>query len=169
MLRSWHKTCVTVHGIEVCGSREFAVRTREALALLRASSQFELIRSHIQIIRQARRSGMKAWIDRPTFQVGAATWQHSPLWYAGAIAHDAYHAKLYRDAKTNSNGAAPPRDTWTGAAAEQQCLAFQRALLIGLNADEKTILYLDKCAENPLYQGHNQGWPSWLDYLKRWW
>jgi hypothetical protein len=107
----WHKTCVTVHGIEVRGSREFAMRTREALALLRTSSQYELIRSHIRIIRQARRSGMKAWIDQPTFQVGAATWQHSPLWYACAIAHDAYHAKLYRDAKTNSNGAAPERNT----------------------------------------------------------
>jgi hypothetical protein len=29
MRLSWHKTCVTVHGIEVRGSREFALRMEQ--------------------------------------------------------------------------------------------------------------------------------------------
>ena len=63
----------------------------------------------------------------------------------------------------------PRRSTWTGADAEKKCLAFQKETLRALNADAETIAYIEACAENPTYQGHNTGWRSWLDYLKRWW
>ncbi len=88
-----------VHGIEVRGNAEFRLRTRHALALLFPLAQFQIIRDNVQIIRQARRSGMKAAAESPTFLVGKPTWSHSPAWYAGAIAHDAYHAELYSGAK----------------------------------------------------------------------
>jgi len=112
---------------------------------------------------------MNAWAVKPTFMVGNATWRHSALWYAGAIAHDAYHAKLYRDAKGGKHRKEPDSDAWTGVAAEKQCLAFQRQVLLELNAEEKIIAYIDRCAQNPTYQGHTTGWRSWLDYLRRWW
>jgi len=88
-----------VHGIEVRGNAEFRLRTRQALALLFPLEQFQIIRANLSIIRQGRRSGMKAWAAKPTFLVGKPTWSHSPAWYAGAIAHDAYHAELYSSAK----------------------------------------------------------------------
>ena len=112
---------------------------------------------------------MKAWAVKPTFTVGKATWRHSALWYAGAIAHDAYHAKLYSDAKGEKHRKEPDNDAWTGVEAEKQCLAFQRQVLLELNADEKIIAYIDHCAQNPTYQGRATGWRSWLDYLRRWW
>jgi hypothetical protein len=121
------------------------------------------------LIRQGKRSGMKAWVGEPTFVVGKRTWKHSALWYAGAIAHDAYHAKLYADAKKANRGQEPEADSWTGTEAEKKCLAFQRQVLLELKADEKIIFYLDECGKNPTYQGRNRGWKSWLDYLKRWW
>jgi hypothetical protein len=158
-----------VDGIEIRGGRQFQIRTQEALALLRPMAQFAVIRDHLKIIRQGRRSGMKAWADKPTFVVGKATWRHSPLWYAGAIAHDAYHAKLYFDAKGDHGGAEPEVDAWTGAKAERECLAFQQQVLLALNADETIIRYIENCTRNPMYQGHNKGWRSWLDYLRRWW
>jgi hypothetical protein len=158
-----------MHGIEIRGCREFLNRTRESLALLRPLAQFEVICDHLGMIRQGMRSGMKAWAAKPTFVVGKATWRHSPLWYAGAIAHDAYHAKLYFDAKGNHGGLEPDVDAWTGAEAERKCLAFQKQVLSALNADETMIQYIEDCSQNPTYQGHNKGCRSWLDYLRRWW
>jgi hypothetical protein len=158
-----------VDGVEIRGGPEFQIRTQEALALLRTVAQFTLIRNHLKMIRQGQRSGMKAWADKPTFVVGKATWRHSPLWYAGAIAHDAYHAKLYFDAKGDHDSTEPEADAWTGAKAERECLAFQQQVLLALNADETIIRYIENCALNPTYQGHNKGWRSWLDYLRRWW
>jgi hypothetical protein len=158
-----------IDGIEIRGTARFRSRTRESLGSLRNTSEFELIRAHLGIIRQGRRSGMKAWADKPTFVVGKATWQHSAVWYAGAIAHDAFHAKLYLDAKKSRSGKNPDADAWTGAASEKQCLSFQRRILARLGADEKTLAYIDECAKNPTYQGRHKGWKSWLDYLKRRW
>jgi len=48
------------HGIEVRGGAEFQQRTREALALLQPLAQFALIRAHLGLIRQGKRSGMQA-------------------------------------------------------------------------------------------------------------
>ena len=112
---------------------------------------------------------MKAWAEKPTFVVGNRTWQHSVLWYAGAIAHDAYHSKLYHETKNSLGGREPDANAWTGTEAEKKCLAFQRKVMVELNADPKTIAYLEDCAKDPAYQGRNQGWRSWLDYLKRRW
>ena len=143
-----------VDGIEVRGRAAFRAHTREAMELLRLSASFGAARDHVAVIRQGRRSGMKAWAVKPTFTVGKATWNHSALWYAGAIAHDAYHAKLYCDAKDGKHRKEPDNNAWTGAEAEKQCLAFQRRVLVELNADEKIIAYIDRCAQIPTYQGH---------------
>jgi len=158
-----------VGGIELRGSDEFLIRTKEALCMLRSVPHFSFIRTDLAVIRQGQRSGMKAWLPKPMFIVGAATWKHSTLWYAGAIAHDAYHAKLYREAKSGGGGVEPAADSWTGADAERQCLAFQKQVLVQLGADAKMIAYIERCAEKPTYQGANKGWRSWLDYARRWW
>jgi hypothetical protein len=171
----WHSLLLVrpitrnVNGIEIHGSHEFIERTQESLDLLCPLPEFAFIRDHLRVIRQARRSGMKAWLAKPTFAVGNATWKHSALWYAGAIAHDAYHAKLYCDAVRAPTDARPAAECWTGAAAERQCLEFQIEVLRRLGADDDTLRYLETCRENPTYQGRNHGWASWLDYLKRRW
>jgi hypothetical protein len=110
---------------------------------------------------------MWAQAKRPTFVVGRRTWSHSSLWYAGAIAHDAYHSKLYHDAKRGT--AHPPADCWTGPEAERKCLAFQIEALTALGADDATVAYLEKLRKNPTYQGHHKGWRSWRDYFRRRW
>lgn len=157
------------YGIEIRGNAEFRLQTKRALALLFPFAQFEIIRDNLAMIQQARCSGMKAWARRPTFFVGKPTWHHSTVWYAGAIAHDAYHAALYADAKQRRPGTEPRADDWTGIEAEKKCLAFQRQLLSAINADKQILIYIDRLAQNPTYQGLNQGWRSWLDYRKRRW
>ena len=159
----------SIEGIEVRGSDSFRARTREALALLRKTAAFSIVRSHIKVIRQGKRSGMHVSASAPAFVAGRATWQHSALWYAGAIAHDAFHAKLYDTARKTGGGREPCADSWTGAGAEKKCLAFQYAVLQTLNSDETTLRHVARCAENPSYQGRNRGLGSWLDYLMRRW
>ena len=169
LLLPHHRHTYVIHGIEVRGAVEFRRRTEDALTLLRPLDQFHIIGKNLAVIRQGRRSGMKAWAKKPMFIVGELTWMHSALWYAGAIAHDAYHSKLYSDAKKRGGDHTPDADSWSGAEAEIKCLAFQRQVLSKLKADETMLDYVDHCAEKPPYQGRNRGWGSWLDYLKRRW
>ena len=168
-MRLAYRSAAIIDGITILGGAEFINRTKESLTLLHSLPAFEIVRAHLAVIRQAKRSGVKAWLAKPTFNVGKPTWSHSAVWYAGAIAHDAYHAKLYCDAKKNCRGIDPDPESWTGAAAEKKCLQFQRQVLSQLDAGDKIIAYVETCQENPTYQGRNQGWGSWLDYLKRWW
>jgi hypothetical protein len=157
------------YGVGVRGSDKFLQCTGEALSLLQPLAEFDLIQSHLATIRQGKRSGVTAWAARPVFTVGAPTWSHSGIWYAGAIAHDAFHAKLYRDAKQRDPGTEPDSAAWSGKRAEKACLTFQRGILLALNADETIIAYVEAHAQNPRYQGRSKGWGGWLDYRKRWW
>ncbi len=111
---------------------------------------------------------MHADAERPTFVVGKRTWSHSALWYAGAIAHDCFHSKLYQEARA-SLGSQPPADSWTGTDAEKKCLNFQIEVMESLDAGAETIAYLKQVEKNPAYQGHNRGWRGWIDYWRRRW
>jgi hypothetical protein len=155
----------TIAGIEVRGNAAFRARTREALELLGAAAAIPLVQENVAMIRQGRRSGMRAWASPPTFVVGAATWRHSALWYAGAIAHDAYHAKLYHEARRVGGGAEPAPGAWTGADAERQCLDFQYAVLKTLHGDDATLAYVSGWRQDPRYADR----AGWLDYLRRGW
>ena len=164
----WRKS-ETVDGIEIKGKEDFILRTKEALDLLRSTPFFKEIQKYITVIQEGKRSGMKAYARKPTFLVGKPTWQHSALWYAGTIAHDAYHSKLYHEARAKNTGKKWDRDAWTGTEAEKKCLAFQRQVLYELKAGETIIAYLKELENNPTYQGHNKGWRAWWDYITRWW
>ena len=159
----------TGDGIKIHGWPDFLLQSKQSLELLQPIAQFKVIQANIAIIRQGNRSGMRAWAKNPTFIVGRRSWEHSVLGYASAIAHDAYHSKLYREAKNAMGGAEPEANAWTGVEAEKKSLAFQREVMLDLNADPKKIAYLEGCAKHPTYQGRNYGWRSWLDYLGRWW
>jgi hypothetical protein len=154
--------------ISVIGSADFIARTAEALDLLGATAHYRDIERYVAVIKQGRRSGMHANATKPTFVVGKRTWSHSPLWYAGAIAHDAYHSKLYHDGKA-ATGGEPPADCWTGKDAERECLAYQIEVLKALDAGERTVAYLEELRKNPTYQGHNKGLLGWAAYLMRRW
>jgi hypothetical protein len=156
-------------GMEISGNGEFRRQTLQVLSLLQPLAEFALIQSHLKAIRQGRRSGVTAWAERPIFTVGAPTWSHSPVWFAGAIAHDAYHAKLYFEAKRRAGNRKPSIETWTGKAAELACLLFQKKILLNLRADKTTLAHIESHLRNPTYQGRATGLGGWLDYRKRWW
>lgn len=157
---------VTIRGMEVRGTQEFIERTREALDLLARSRSFWIARPYLKAIHMHERSGMNVFAEKPTFEVGERTWRHSAIWLAGAIAHDAYHSRLYHQAKRRGGGAEPPADVWTGTQAERQCLRFQVRVLREVGAPQNIIEYVQSLIAHPTYQGD----PGSLeDYLRRDW
>lgn len=138
--------------ISVEGGSDFTSETNKALMLLQNSSEYPTIAAHLGKIKEYDRSGMNVSGDVPTFQVGQQTWDSSTMWYAGAIAHDSCHSRLYSEAKQANGGMEPDPSTWTGKAAEQKCLLFQMQVLQQIGADEDTINQIRQELQNPTYQ-----------------
>lgn len=82
---------------------------------------------------------MNVYNDPPTFEVGEATYMATVTCYAIAIAHDAYHSKLYFD-YWEVHGKVPA-DVWAAEKAEMQCLEFQINTLIQIEAPQSEIDY----------------------------
>lgn len=135
---------VTAHGIRIEGDGEFTERTVEAVEMLSRLPEFDQIQPYVYVIRQAECSGMFAYYEEPTLDVGEITWRHSPEWYASVIAHDSFHSLLYWDEWHRRSGATPPDDAWTGAAAEKSCLQFQIKVLRKISDDEWSLQYLQR-------------------------
>ena len=149
-----------IGGIEIRGSPAFIFSTRQALEAAGRTSSFSLVKPFIAAIKEARRSGMQAHGSKPTYCVGKATWQSSPVWYASTIVHDGYHAKLYRENRRRFLGIpyTPPK-AWTGKLAEQECLRLQLEALCEMGADQVTQQYVRSLLANPSY--HKR-------WLRRW-
>jgi hypothetical protein len=148
-------------GLLIEGSESFRAATLAALAVLSHTSVYAVVVEHLRKIREAPASGMRAWGDDPAFEVGRSTWEHSPIWYASAIAHDARHAQLYNDAKAQSSGAEPELALWTGVQAERECLAAQLKVLEELSAPDEWVAYVNQLRVQPEYQD--------VSYTKRDW
>ena len=139
-------------GIEILGSDSFIKHTKVALAVLGNSYSFDEVRPYLARIKQSTRSGMRAYDDPPTFDVGEATWTESSIWYAGTIAHDAYHSLLFHKYKEENKGEEPHPDVWTGSGAEKKCLEFQLQVLQELLTEDGITDYLEIVKTNPTYQ-----------------
>jgi|SRR5579883_313866 len=126
-------------GIRLDGPDDFQKATADALRLLEKSGDLPEVAAYVKKIKRARCSGMEVYTG--TFAVGDPTWKASAVWYAGAIAHDSRHARLYRESAASS-----------GAEAERKCLAFQLEVLERLGADAKTLAYVRELMKDPTYQ-----------------
>lgn len=151
--------------IQVVGSEELQAKTRAALDLVRRTRHAETVRRFVAIIREAPRSGMRAYDPEPTYEVGSATWRAAPTWYASTIVHDADHSRLYHEAAARGKGDVPLL-AWTGADAERTCLRSQAEALEDLDADTSTLAYVRGMIEAPTYQGDSS---SDSDYRRRNW
>jgi hypothetical protein len=153
--------------ITIKGSEEFVSKTQEALNHLDRSSIFARIASNLGRIEEGSHSGMEPWGNVPTFRVAQPTSSHSASWYAGAIAHDTCHSKLYRDAKLANNHNEPHAKTYTGEEAERICLDVQEKVLTEIGADKSLIDFVKGQKTKPVYQGEDVF--SWKEHIKKTW
>jgi hypothetical protein len=124
-------------GLEIQGTATFETQVVAALTLLKTKSPgtYHLVTTHIGLIKQARHTGMAAYLTPPTFELNERTAFYSVTWCAAGIAHDAFHAKLYHEYLRQHPGhEVVPDEVWMGEAAERRCLGHQTRVLQAIGA-----------------------------------
>jgi hypothetical protein len=152
-LRAATMATVFFDHIQIRGSRAFINLTRVALECLRSTQCGAEIWQLLTIIRKARRSGVQAHQAVPVISVGITVWTSPMIWYASGIAHEAFHIKLYREAKARAGGHEPEITAWAGVAGEKKCLEFQLRVLEELRAEAHFLEYVKDLMKSPDYQG----------------
>jgi hypothetical protein len=112
--------------IEITGSERFVSRVKGALQLIEEKSPgaWQVVALHVRKIEEGDKTGMFPYLPLSPAVIGTRTFLCSVAWCAGAIVHNAYHAKLYEEYK-KEHGASVPDDAWSGPEAEKKCLDFQ--------------------------------------------
>lgn len=148
--------------IPTIGTEQCREQTADALLLLKqkAPGHYRNVLENIAVIECASMgSGMAAFEEPPVCKVGNATLNAGPVWYAGALAHDACHSMLYHDFE-RAYGREAPDEVWTGRDAEIFCLGLQKDALEKLGADESTIQHVNDMMEYAYWD---------IPYEERWW
>ncbi len=151
--RSRQRERVNYGSIEIWGTPRFIQMTKQALDYLAEAQVLERIQRYIKMIYEPDDDmGSGMYVMPKAFRVGGPTWKAGPVWYAGAIAHDSMHSKLFWDAwarGANETGVAP--DVYTGPAAERKCLAFQFSILADLGYASYYAQYFKRLESDPSY------------------
>ena len=159
-----------VDGLEVVGNSRFQEQVKGALALLREKSPdaYEIITNHIRAIVQARRSGMRLDLAKPTFELANPTAYYSLTWCASCIAHDSMHSKIYHDYMRAHAGVRKPEDWSSHVEEEKKCNAHQLQVLRDLGAP---FVEIDHCASQDGTHAdvNRDGKYDWDDYEKGKW
>lgn len=146
--------------VEIRGTSEFQVRVVSALKLLKAQAAdaYSIITNEIGVIEQSKRSGMRAWLKPPKFEMADGT-AYSITWCAGSIAHDSFHSKLYHDyLREKPKTKQVPEAVWTGAEAEKLCTTHQLTVLKAIGGPTNE---LDWCLQTNRYwdvKYHDRSW-----------
>jgi hypothetical protein len=151
-------TPIQIRGDAACQSDTLA-----ALQLLsaKAPTHYATITQYIGIIECASQgSGIYAYDNPPLYLVGDATRNAGTVWYAGTIAHDAGHSKLYHDYLSAHPGQPVPDDVWTGKSAEITCLAAQYDALSKIGGTQSQLSYVQNVINTQYYN---------IPYAQRWW
>jgi hypothetical protein len=133
------------------GTARFEDQVQKALALLqgKATGAYTVVTNDIGVIQQSKRSGMKAYLNPPRFEMSDGTAFYSLTWCAGCIAHDSFHSKLYHDYLRAHPGArSVPDPVWTGEAAEKACSEHQIQVLKDIGAP---VAEVDWCRQTNQY------------------
>lgn len=151
---------------EIAGSLRFSNQVHQALTLLRANdtNAYCIVTNYVGRIQEGARSGMWAYKTPPTFEMSATTAYYSVTWCAAAIAHDAFHSKLYHDYR-KVHGRIVPDAVWTGKDAEQKCMKHQLMVMERIGSSQWEINYAKKQADGS-YAKEKE---TWQDYQKRTW
>lgn len=149
--------------ITIKGDAECVSQTEAALKLLqdKAPLHYANILKTVGVIECADAgSGMYAYENPPRYKVGTATRDAGTVWYAGTIAHDANHSKLYHDYLSSHPSESVPDDIWTGASAEAQCLDVQYDALSKMGAEQSVLDHVKNSKDSEYWN---------VPYADRWW
>jgi len=77
---------------------------------------------------------------------------------AGVLAHETYHAELYRRAQNGNPRQAAPKNAYSGEHAESLCVAYQCDVLRRLGVDEWDIQQWERSLKSKWWEAQGDGW-----------
>jgi hypothetical protein len=159
-------------GVEIIGDDTFIRLTSEALELLRTQvpDVYALLRKHVGCIVSSKPLGSRSaaiaccYVSllafAPTTAVLMRPYGHElPIEQRAAIlAHETYHAELYRIGQDGHPRRQPPVDTYSGERAETLCVAYECDVLRRLGVDEWDVRHNERKLESRWWESPSQGW-----------
>ncbi len=148
--------------VVVRGTASFQQQVTNALVVLKtkAPAAYATVTNEIGIIEQGKRSGMRAWLKPPKFELADGSAFYSLTWCAATIGHDSLHSKLYHDYLKQHPGASRvPDSVWKGEGPEHLCSQHEVQVLKDIRAP---LYEINWCS-----QTNNRYWE--VDYGKRNW
>jgi len=128
------------------GDPKFVDQISQALVLLKekAPEAYDMVNEYAVKIEQSKRSGMAPFKIPPIMFLSDETIYYSLTWCAGAIAHEAFHSKLYHEYKKKHPWRVwqIPPEVWISFEAERKCLKYQLEVLKKINAPIHEINYV---------------------------
>ena len=161
-------------GVMIVGDDAFVRAITEALELLKRQTPdvYALLQKHIGCVVSSK----PARVSRHSAAASCATslLAHFPTTVvlmrpyvrelpieqrAGILAHETYHAELYRLAQSaNPRQAVPETNAYSGEYAESLCVAYECKVLRRLGADEWEIYRTQRSLESKYWEAPGDGW-----------
>jgi hypothetical protein len=184
MFKVWYRRAITRHrivkalfnprgGVVIIGDDAFVRVTSEALELLKNKTPdvYALLQKHIGCIVSSKPKSVSS-------QAFAACCLASLLAYspttavlmrpygseisievrAGILAHETYHAELYRRAQNGNPRQAVPENAYSGEHAETLCISYECDVLRRLGADEWDIHQNKRLLKSKWWEARGDGW-----------
>jgi hypothetical protein len=129
--------------IKVLGDERFAAVVRDALELVSTNcpDYHEVVTGHVAAIESAERKPARHHEEPPRIALASSidfgrdlSPRSKAVWYAGAIVHQAWHSKLYREFRLANPGAPWPADERSAAEREDARLQAQVDALVRMGA-----------------------------------
>jgi len=184
MLKAWYRRAITRHrmfkalinprgGVVILGDDAFVRVTTEALELLRNKTPdvYSLLQKHVGCIVSSKPTRFSKQVFAaccitsflalvPTTAVLMRPYgsELSIENRAGVLAHETYHAELYRRAQNGNPRQAAPKNAYSGEHAESLCVAYQCDVLRRLGVDEWDIQQWERSLKSKWWEAQGDGW-----------
>jgi hypothetical protein len=184
MFKRWYRRAITRHRmfkavlnprgeVVIIGDGGFVRATTEALELLKNKTPdvYALLQKHVGCIVSSKPTrvskqafaaccvtGLLALAPTTAVLMRPYGSELSLEQRAGILAHETYHAELYRLAEKRNPGQKVPKDAYGGKYAESLCVAYQCDVLRRLGADAFDIYRMDRQLASKWWESPGDGW-----------
>jgi hypothetical protein len=184
MFKAWYRRALTRHriakalssprgGVVIIGDDAFARVTAEALELRKNKTPdvYALLQKHVGCIVSSKPTrfskqafaaccltGLLAHFATTAVLIRPYGSELSVEQRAGVLAHETYHAELYRRAQKGSPRQVVPENAYSGEHEETLCVAYQCDVLRRLEVDEWDIRQWERSLKSRWWEAPGDGW-----------
>ena len=160
-------------GVTILGDDAFVRATTAALELLknRTPDVHALLQKHIGCVVTSKPTRVSSHVFAACCLTGLLAYAPTTVVLmrpygselpiekrAGILAHETYHAELYRRAQNGNPHQAPPENAYSGERAETLCVAYQCDVLRRLGLDEWDIDRQVRKLKSKWWEAPGDGW-----------